>query len=106
MSGATTVACFASKGRTGSQVSELPAMPWISTTTGPSPAVRYPIELPCRVSARASIKSPGSGYVGVGYGSVGSRSRARELAALEQAHVCFHHVHSENDVYLVMPHGG
>src|ERR1700757_867303 len=98
MSGATTVAWFASSGRTGSHVSELPAMPWISTTTGPSPAVRYPIELPCSVSARASITSPCRGYVGVGYGPVGSWSRALELAAPDQAHVCFHHVHSGNNV--------
>ena len=37
---ATTVKCSASAGATSRQVSELPAMPWMSTMTGPDPAVR------------------------------------------------------------------
>src|SRR5262245_60971463 len=47
MSGATTRYFLASWGIIARQVSELPAMPWISSNVSPLPASRYATRSPC-----------------------------------------------------------
>jgi hypothetical protein len=63
--GATIVKRSASAGMTRLHVAELPAMPWTSSTTGPSPAVRHATRWPLIVrDCRRKGASVGAMLVG------------------------------------------
>ena len=59
-SGATAVQVGARRSITGSQVAELPAIPWSSRTTGPTPDRRKTIRWPWMVTDSVTVRPTGA----------------------------------------------
>src|SRR5437763_11305627 len=78
-----TDACSARSGTTAFHVVDELAMPWIRTTAGPDPAVRYETSLPRMRSRSASRSLSSGGAVGTGASSrnIGGKPSREQAAA-------------------------